>query len=148
MLLATSLPHTKCFCFFFSLKYWLWSAASKTAYFFLVREEQLSLNSSCYLPGLLHLRHFLVVLRMRHWNINEKFNDQLLWWSSKMFRSHISVNICLELFSFLKNPKFTCLFCVVVAVVNVFQTSSRRIFCAGLKSIIVVFEARVLYFQM
>ena len=46
------------------------------------------------------------------------------------------------------NPwEFTCLFYVVVAAVNVFQTRSRCIFNARQKSITVAFETRVCIFK-
>ena len=58
---------------------------------------------------------------------------------------HISVNICREIFSFLKNREslLACMLYVVVDAVNVFQTRGRCIFKARQKSIIVVSETRV-----
>ena len=103
--IVTLLLHTKWFFFFFKLKL-SWSAAklySQRHHIILGPksggETALSKIEWC-LPGLLYSRDFLVVLR--HWNINEEFN-QLLWGSSDTFLFHFSVNICREIFPFLKN---------------------------------------------
>ena len=100
------LPHYRTLSFFcyFSLKERLQSAArfhqQRHSYFILGLEVKEEKEFNCDLPGLLYSRHIPVVLR--HWNKNEEFN-QLLWWSSEIFLLHISVSICRELFSFLKN---------------------------------------------
>ena len=131
ILLVTSLPHTKYY--FFTKRSTLVSCEVllvKTSCFILgleVKEKQLSLKCNDYLPGLLYLIHFLVVLR--HWNINERRIQSVAMVIIRDIFFHILVCICREPF-FLKSRKslLACFTLSLLLLTFFKRRSSRRIF--------------------
>ena len=161
ILLVTSLPTTKYY--FFTKRSTLVSCEvllAKTSCFILgleVKEKQLSLKCNGYLPGLLYLRHFLVVLR--HWNVKERRIQSVAMVIIRDIFFQISVCNCRDPF-FLKSRKILLAYFTLSSLLLTFfkRRSSRRMFLLRTKEYYCTFSNKcfqeimwslgVLYFQM